>query len=187
MENGTYPGSKLVQSHSKWVNKGEMIGNVTASILILQGEGDFSTPFTEALLLEQKLTQVRHSDHTLISYPDLGHFFYPTDGWNLSVGPIQDYVLHDLESWLKDPARNVPMLESNLLTTQKKLEELSVMNSNLKSESTSQAVFIIKLESRVNDLEIELSSSQNIMYIAIVIAIVAVILTLLRWRSYARI
>jgi alpha-beta hydrolase superfamily lysophospholipase len=187
MANGTYPGSKLVQSHAKWVNTVDMIDHVTAGILILQGEGDFSTPFTEALLLEQKLTQVGHSDHTLISYPGLGHFFYPTDGWNLSVGPMQDYVLHDLESWLKDPARNVPMLESNLLTAQKKLEEFSVMNSNLISESTSQAVFIKGLESRVNDLEIELSSSQNIMYIVIVIAIVAVILTLLRWRSYARI
>ncbi len=187
MANGTYPGSKLVQSHAKWVNTVDMIGNVTASILILQGEGDFSTPFTEALILEQKLTQVGHSDHTLISYPGLGHFFYPTDGWNLSVGPMQDYVLHDLESWLKDPARNFPMLESDLLKAQKKLEEFLVMNSNLVSESTSQAVFIKGLESRVNDLEIKLSSSQNIMYAAIIVAMVAVVLTLARWRSYARI
>ena len=184
---GMYPGSRLVQSHAKWVNTVDMIGNVTASILILQGEGDFSTPFMEALLLEQKLTQVGHHDHTLISYLGLGHFFYLTDGWNFAVGPIQDYVLHDLESWLKDLVRKIPTLESNLLAAQGKLEEFSVMNSNLVSESTSQAVFIKRLESRVNDLEIELSSSQNSMYIAIVIAIVAVILTLLRWRSYARI
>jgi len=184
MEKGTYPGSKLVQSHAKWVNTGDMIGNVTASILILQGEGDFSTPFTEALILEQKLTQVGHSDHTLISYPGLGHFFYPTDGWNLSVGPMQDYVLHDLEAWLKDPARRVPMQESDLLTAKEKLEELSVMNSNLLYESASQAVIIKGLESRVTDLEMELSSSQNIIYVAIFIAAAAVILTLLRCRSH---
>jgi hypothetical protein len=180
MANGTYPGSKLVQSHAKWVNTGDMIGNVTVSILILQGEGDFSTPYMESLLLEQKLTQVRHSDHTLISYPGLGHFFYPTDGWNLSVGPMQDYVLHDLESWLKDPARRIPMLVSDQLTAQKRLEEFSVMNTNLLSESASQAVFIKGLESQVNGLEMELSSSQNIMYIAILIAVVAIILTLLK-------
>jgi alpha-beta hydrolase superfamily lysophospholipase len=180
MANGTYPGSKLVQSHAKWVNTGDMIGNVTSSILILQGEGDFSTPYMESLLLEQKLTQVGHSDHTLISYPGLGHFFYPTDGWNLSVGPMQDYVLHDLESWLKDPARRIPMLVSDQLTAQKRLEEFSVMNTNLLSESASQAVFIKGLESQVNDLEMELSSSQNIMYVAILIAVVAVILTLLK-------
>jgi uncharacterized protein len=177
---GTYPGSRLVQSHAKWVNTVDMIGNVSASVLILQGEGDFSTPFMEALILEQKLTQIGHSDHTMISYPGLGHFFYPTDGWNLSVGPIQDYVLHDLEAWLKDPARKVPMLESNLLIEQVKLEELSVMNSRLLSESAGQTVYIKELESRINDLEMELSSSKNIIYVAIFIAVAAVILTLTR-------
>jgi alpha-beta hydrolase superfamily lysophospholipase len=182
MANGTYPGSKLVKSHAKWVNTVDMIGNMTASVLILQGEGDFSTPFTEALILEQKLTQVGHSDHTLISYPGLGHFFYPTDGWNLSVGPMQDYVLHDLEAWLKDPARKVTMLESDLLTAQERLEEFSVMNSRLLSESASQTVYVKGLETRVTDLEMELSSSKNIIYVAIFIAVAAVILTLSRAR-----
>lgn len=182
MASGMYPGSKLVQFHAKWVNTVDMIGNVTASVLILQGEGDFSTPFKEALILEQKLTQVGHSDHTLISYPGLGHFFYPTDGWNLSVGPMQDYVLHDLEAWLKDPARKVTMIESDLHTAQERLEEFSVMNSRLLSESASQAVYVKGLETWVTDLEMELSSFQNIMYVAIFIAVAAVILTLSRAR-----
>jgi hypothetical protein len=164
------------------VNTVDIIGNVTAGILILQGEGDFSTPFVEALLLEQKLTQVEHSDHTLISYPGLGHFFYPTDGWNLSVGPMQDYVLHDLEAWLKDPARKVTMLESDLLIAQERLEEFSVMDSRLLSESASQTVYIKELESRITDLEVELSSSKNIIYVAIFIAVAAVVLPLLRAR-----
>ena len=72
------------------------------------------------------------------------------------------------------------MLVSDQLTAQKRLEEFSVMNTNLLSESASQAVFIKGLESQVNDLEMELSSSQNIMYIAILIAVVAIILTLLK-------
>jgi hypothetical protein len=86
---------------------------------------------------------------------------------------MQDYVLYDLEAWLKDPARKVPML--------------SAMNSKLLSESASQAIVLKGLESRVNDLEIELSLSRNIIYVATFIAMAAVILTLLMWRSYVRV
>lgn len=180
MAKGTYPGSRLVQSHAKWVNTIEMIGNVTASILILQGEGDFSTPFMEALLLEQKLTQVEHPDHTLISYPGLGHFFYPTDGWNLAVGPMQDYVLHDLESWLKDQDRKIPMLESSLLTAHERLEEFSALNSSIQSESANQAANIKGLESRLTVLETDVSSYRSITYVAVIIAAVAVVLAYVR-------
>ena len=45
------------------------------SILILQGENDSDTPIQQALLLQQKLTELRHLDHTLITYPNLGHLF----------------------------------------------------------------------------------------------------------------
>ncbi len=31
----------------------------------------------QALLLGQKLTELRHPDHKLITYPGLGHTFYP--------------------------------------------------------------------------------------------------------------
>jgi len=58
-----------------------LIGNVTSSILIMQGEGDTQAPLEQALLLEQRLTEVGHPDHTLITYPGLGHSFYPVDGW----------------------------------------------------------------------------------------------------------
>ena len=184
MAMGTYPGSRLVQSHAEWVSTEEMIGNVTASILILQGEGDFSTPFMEALFLEQKLTQTGHPDHTLISYPGLGHFFYPTDGWDISVGPVQDYVLHDLEAWLKNPMRKLPMIASDLFASQEKLDELSVLGSSLSSKSESQAVRINGLEYQVVALESEVSSSKNMMYITISVSIIALIL-LWRLRSHA--
>ena len=58
----------------------DIIGNVPSntSILILQGENETQTPVEQAFLLQQKLTDVGHPDHTLIIYPNLGHIFYPS-------------------------------------------------------------------------------------------------------------
>jgi uncharacterized protein len=80
-----------------------IIGNVppATSILILQGENDTQTPLQEAFVLQQILTDKRHPDHTLITYPNLGHVFYPSSEWQTSLGPIQPYVLADLYSWLE--------------------------------------------------------------------------------------
>jgi hypothetical protein len=51
-----------------------IIGNVskTTDILILNGENDTQTPVQQAVLLQQRLTEVKHPDHTLITYPNLG-------------------------------------------------------------------------------------------------------------------
>jgi uncharacterized protein len=78
------------------------VGNVSNStgILILHGENDSQTPVQEAFLLQQRLTDVNHPDHTLITYPDLGHGFYPSPHWLSSFGPVPSYVLADLYSWL---------------------------------------------------------------------------------------
>ena len=80
-----------------------IIGNISSntSILILQGENDTQTPVEQAFLLQQKLTDVRHSDHTLITYPNLGHLFYPSSEWQTGIGPIEQYVLADVYSWLE--------------------------------------------------------------------------------------
>ena len=79
-----------------------IIGNVPKStgILILHGENDSLTPVQEAFLLQQRLTDVNHPDHTLITYPNLGHGFYPSSEWSSSFGPVPSYVLADLYSWL---------------------------------------------------------------------------------------
>ncbi len=79
------------------------IGNVSNStgILILNGENDAQTPVQQAFLLHQKLNEVNHPDHTLITYPNLGHVFYPSSKWQTVVGPIQPNVLADLYSWLE--------------------------------------------------------------------------------------
>ena len=74
----------------------------TTRILILQGEEDNQTYLEQALLLEQKLTQMKYPDHTSITYPGLGHTFHPAQGLDQPLGPIQNYVLADLHDWLKD-------------------------------------------------------------------------------------
>jgi dipeptidyl aminopeptidase/acylaminoacyl peptidase len=77
------------------------------SILILNGKNDSQTPIQHAILLQQKLTEVRHPDHTLKTYPDLGHLFYPSSQWVTAAGgPIEPKVLEDLFGWLSDPVKD---------------------------------------------------------------------------------
>jgi uncharacterized protein len=80
-----------------------VIGNISSNtgVLILQGENETQTPVQQAYLLQQKLTDVGHPDHTLITYPNLGHIFYPSSQWITGVGPIEQNVLRDLYSWLE--------------------------------------------------------------------------------------
>lgn len=80
-----------------------IIGNVSksTSVLMLNGENDSLTPVQQAFLLQQRLTEVNHPDHTLITYPDLGHVFYPSSQWSTGIGPIEQYVLADIYAWLE--------------------------------------------------------------------------------------
>jgi hypothetical protein len=89
----------------------DIIENVSSdtSILILQGENETQTPVEQAFLLQQKLTEVKHPDHTLITYPNLGHLFYPSSEWQTGIGPIEQYVLRDLYSWLESHNGFTPM------------------------------------------------------------------------------
>jgi uncharacterized protein len=80
------------------------------SILIMSGKNDSQTPIQHAFPLQQRLTEVRHPDHTLITYPDLGHLFYPSSQWLTAAGPIEPKVLEDLFSWLSDPVRDFKKL-----------------------------------------------------------------------------
>ena len=92
----------LWRSLSNMVPNLGIIGNVskTIGILILQGDNDSLTPVQEAFLLQQRLTEVNHPDHTLITYPNLGHAFYPSSQWLTAFGPVPQYVLADPYSWL---------------------------------------------------------------------------------------
>ena len=92
-----------IQSHRGLEPTLSIIGNVSSdtSILILNGENDTQTPLRGVFLLQQRLTELNHPDHTLITYPNLGHAFYPSSQWLTALGPIPEYVLADLCSWLE--------------------------------------------------------------------------------------
>jgi uncharacterized protein len=93
-----------IRSHGELEPTLNVIGNVSEStdILIMNGENDTQTPVQQAFLLEQRLTEVDHPDHTLITYPDLGHLFSPSSRWFTEFGPIEQNVLSDLSRWLSD-------------------------------------------------------------------------------------
>ena len=84
----------LWRSLSNMIPNLSIIGNVSKStgILILTGENDSQTPVQESFLLQQRLTDVNYPDYTLITYPSLGHSFYPSSQWSTTFGPIQPYV-----------------------------------------------------------------------------------------------
>jgi uncharacterized protein len=92
------------KSHLLLTNTLSVIGNVSSNIgiLILMGEND---AVQRAFLLQQRLTEVNHPDHTLITYPNLGHHFYPENIWQTGVPavpePISEFVLADLYAWLE--------------------------------------------------------------------------------------
>jgi len=108
-----------------------IIGNVSKStgILILNGENDSQTPVQQAFLLQQRLTEVNHPDHTLITYPNLGHAFYPSSQWSTGIGPIEQYVLADLYAWLEPHSG----LSHSYVTT----TTASTMGANTSSLNTS--------------------------------------------------
>lgn len=84
-----------------------ILDNVSSStdILILHGQNDSGSRVQLAFLLEQKLSKLNHPNHILITYPDLGHHFYPSSRWTTESGPIPEYVLTDLYSWLEAHSR----------------------------------------------------------------------------------
>jgi len=115
--------ARWFQSYANLIPPLSVIGNVSNStgILLLNGENDSQTPVEQAFLFQQRLTDVKHPDHTLITYPDLGHLFYPSPPMSTSSGPIPQYVLADLYSWLESHSGlSYPYLApafSNMTTT----------------------------------------------------------------------
>jgi acetyl esterase/lipase len=88
-----------------------IIDNVpnSTSILILHGQNDSASRVQQAFLLQQRLVELNHPDHILINYPDLGHLFYPSTPWTTESGPIPEYVLADLYSWLESHSGFTPL------------------------------------------------------------------------------
>lgn len=154
----------------------DLIGNVSASILILQGEGDTQTMVEQAFLLEQRLTETGHVDHTLITYPGLGHTFYPVDGWIQPLGPIQDRVLADLFAWLESPARTVRNLKEQIQAD-------AIIIEGLQRQLTSQTNDLGALNALIDDLQSSLSTHMTLTYIALIIAAIVMMGTILTLRK----
>ncbi len=95
------------QSHLDLDNTVDMIGNVSSDIgiLIMVGENDSQTPVEQGMILQQRLTEVNHPDHLIITYPNLGHSLAPSNQWRTSPGSIEKYVLQDMFEWLASPVR----------------------------------------------------------------------------------
>jgi uncharacterized protein len=69
---------------------------------MLNGENDSATPVQQLFPLQQRLTEVNHPDHTLITYPNLEHLFYPSSQWSREAGVgLEQYVLADIYTWLE--------------------------------------------------------------------------------------
>jgi len=102
---GPYP--RWWQSISNLEPNLSIIGNISKStdVLLLNGENDSQTPVQQAFLLQQRLTELNHPDHMLITYPNLGHLFSPSPKWSTGLGPIEQYVLADLYAWLEAHSR----------------------------------------------------------------------------------
>jgi len=154
----------------------DIIGNVSASILILQGEGDTQATVEQAFLLEQRLTETGHVDHTLITYPGLGHTFYPADGWIQPLGPMQDRVLADLFAWLESPERTVRNLEAQIQAD-------AIIIEGLQGQLTDQANDLDASNALIDDLQSSLSTHMTLTYIALIIAAIAMIGTILTLRK----
>jgi len=188
------PLYKWLQSHFALESNLDLISEVPASVLIFHGEGDTQTPVSEALLLEQRLTEVMHPDHTLVTYPGLGHTFYPREGLLQWLGPIQDYVLSDLAAWLKDPERDLRILYAQLQTAEETIYDFQVQLDELSSELDRQTGYLesqveewrsehssmqstlAELEGRYTELQSALDSSRNMTYVALGVAIVAILM-----------
>jgi pimeloyl-ACP methyl ester carboxylesterase len=87
-----------------------VIGNISSSsILIIQGGHDLGQPPAQAFMLEQKLLDLNHPDHIIIVYPGHGHLLtnIGEDSWIEVPGPVPDYILEDMYSWLVDPDRKM--------------------------------------------------------------------------------
>jgi len=150
----------------------DIIGNISASILIQQGEGDTQTIVEQAFLLEQRLTEAEHNDHTLITYPGLGHTFYPVDGWIQPLGPMQDRVLADLFDWLESPERTVPDLEAQIQAD-------AIIIEGLQRQLTNQTNDLTASNALIDDLQSSLNTYMTLTYIALIIAAIAIIGTIL--------
>jgi hypothetical protein len=184
LSNTNYPGYNQTQAHVSLGATMDVIGNLQSSILILQGEGDWQTPLVEALLLEQALMESGHIDHTLYTYPGLSHFFYPTDGWQSAMGPIESYVLHDLYRWMVSSERNIDQIRADIKDNS---EKLSYLETRIEAQIETVTQTITNKVTEIK-LSLEQQTKENrILYMIPVLAVILVlIIVTMRKRIYSQ-
>ena len=69
-------------------------------VLMLNGEADMQTIVEGARRADAALDEAGNPDHMLITYPGLGHSFYPVQGMEQPLGPPRPEVIEDLGDWL---------------------------------------------------------------------------------------
>ena len=79
------------------------------------------------------IPEVNHPDHTLITYPNLGHLFYPSSQWSTGFGPFEEYVLADIYAWLEAHSG----LSDSFVTTTTTTSTMGANTSSLNTTMTS--------------------------------------------------
>lgn len=96
-------GATNAPALANWESNGSVTSVLPAykgPVLLLNGEADTQTVVQGARDVATALTKAGNSDHKLITYPGLGHTFYPAKGVDQPLGPPQANVLNDLSDWL---------------------------------------------------------------------------------------
>jgi uncharacterized protein len=78
----------------------------TKPVLIQNGEADIQTVASGARAVDTALAG--NPDHTLLTYPGLGHSFYPAQGLTQWLGEPQPQVIDDTVRWLNARAITTP-------------------------------------------------------------------------------
>ncbi|MGW4135147.1 alpha/beta hydrolase family protein [Amycolatopsis japonica] len=104
-----YPNSVGIDDHLRsWLADIERFPNVTADLpkfdgpsLLLNGENDTNTPARLAHNASAAMTKAGRRDHTLITYPGVGHAMNLASKFTGKFGEPDPAVLKDLGNWLK--------------------------------------------------------------------------------------
>ncbi|MCW4036399.1 MAG: hypothetical protein NWE75_04325, partial [Candidatus Bathyarchaeota archaeon] len=119
--------------------------------------------------------------------------FYPREGPLQWLGPIEDYVLSDLAAWLKHPERGLRFVDTQLQAAEETIHDLQIQLGELRSELDMQGSYlesreeewqsehsslrdaIAELEGLNAELRSTLDSSRFMTYVALGIAVIAVL------------
>jgi uncharacterized protein len=70
--------------------------------LLLNGENDVQTPARSALIADAAIAKAGRADHTIITYPGVGHAMNVTAKFTGAYGQPDVAVLNDIRRWLDD-------------------------------------------------------------------------------------